>query len=264
MATLTKCRIQAVLGAPDRDERLIVTPLLDPEKQIGDCGIDLRLNNQFIVFRGRAFRSLDPAQPMQIARFSDRNPELRSYRQVSRFLRAEADEAREQVRRYQEKVVVPFGNEFVLHPGQLALGSSFEYISVPKGLEAQVEGRSSWARLGLVVASASTVEPGFQGVVTLELSNLGTVPLVLYPGMRVACLVLHRTEGTVEYSGDKYVWPIGPEFSKLYKDADMERWLGGPRIELLADMLAKELVRVHRELDACQQQKEDENQSGVS
>jgi len=94
---------------------------------------------------------------------------------------------------------------------------------MPGDLEAQVEGRSSWARLGLIIATATTVEPGFKGVITLELSNVGTIPLVLRPGVRIAQLVFHEAHPALRnaYSGrDKYLFPIGPEFSRLGNDSD--------------------------------------------
>jgi hypothetical protein len=95
----------------------------------------------------------------------------------------------------------------------------------------------------LAVVSASTVEPGFQGVVTLELSNLGTQPLVLWPGVRIASLVVHKTTAPTRYEGKKYVCPVGPEFSRLHLDsADMEKWVGKSRMEELADLLADELL----------------------
>jgi dCTP deaminase len=86
-----------------------------------------------------------------------------------------------------------------------------------------VEGRSSWARLGLQVATANSIEPGFKGVITLELSNVATVPLELMPGIRIAQLVFRKVEPVVEnpYSGKrKYRCPIGPEFSRLQEDFD--------------------------------------------
>ncbi len=91
-----------------------------------------------------------------------------------------------------------------------------------------MEGRSSWARLGLQIATATCVEPGFSGVVTLELSNVGTLPLELYPGVRVAQLILREVSPPIEhpYQGRrKYRYPIGPEFSRLIKDDDALRFL---------------------------------------
>jgi len=108
------------------------------------------------------------------------------------------------------------------------LGATFEYVKLPSDLEAQVEGRSSWARLGLQIATATFVEPGFAGVITFELSNVGNMPLELYPGVRVSQMILRRTESKVQkpYEGKrKYRYAIGPQFSRLNADADARAFI---------------------------------------
>jgi len=192
MSTLTRTAIEKRLanGAPSG---LVVTPILS-KKQIGDASIDVRLGNQFIVFRMHRFGIFEPYST-----------------------------PRAKLRIMQERQVVEFGNNFVLHPGMLALGSTFEYISLPSDLECQVEGRSSWARLGLQIATATSVEPGFKGVLTLELSNLGTIPIELYPGVRIAQLFFHdaKPKVTDAYGGThKYTCPVGPQFSLIANDKD--------------------------------------------
>jgi dCTP deaminase len=194
VSTLTRPEIEDRLMA-EGSSRLFVTPLLSRD-QIGDISIDLRLGNQFIVFRIHTAESCDAVNMSE-----------------------------EQVRQIQERQVVRFGERFVLHPQTLVLGSTFEYVKMPSDIEGQVEGRSSWARLGLQVATASPVQPGYCGVVTLELSNVGSGPLVLYPGIRVAQLVLRETSRRVEepYGGQrKYQCAVGPEFSRLHEDRDAE------------------------------------------
>ena len=192
MSTITRDEIRSRL----KKGELVLTPLLSA-KQIGDASVDVRLANQFIVFRMHTFGHF------QIAHDST------------------------SIRRMQERHVVQYGKPFVLHPGMLALGSTLEYVKLPNNLESQVEGRSSWARLGLEIATATSIEPGFQGVVTLELSNVGTIPLELFPGVRIAQLVFRTATPEVvrPYSDDgrirrKYRFPIGPEFSKLPDDRD--------------------------------------------
>ncbi len=193
MSTVSQVAIEEYLKRGIDADPLVVTPILAP-KQIGKVSIDVRLGNQFIVFRTHRFGIFEPAgispiEPQQI----------------------------------QERQVIPFGGHVVLHPGMLVLGCTFEYVSMPSDLECQVEGRSSWARLGLQVATASAVEPGFKGVITLELSNVATVPLTLMPGIRIAQLVFRKAEPPVkEPYGEsrKYRCPIGPEFSRLHEDYD--------------------------------------------
>jgi dCTP deaminase len=162
----------------------------------------VRLGNQFIVFRMHMGGLINPFRLSSV-----------------------------ELRKPQERRIVRFGTKFVLHPGQPALGSTFEYIHVPADLECQVEGSSSWARLGLQVATATCVEPGFSGVVTLELSNVGTMPLEMYPGVRIAQLILRKVEPEVvnpyQHTRRKYVKAIGPQFSRLADDLDARPFIKG-------------------------------------
>jgi dCTP deaminase len=174
---------------------LIVTPILS-HRQIGEVSIDVRLSNQFIVFKSYRFNVFSPIGLSAI-----------------------------KPQKIQERQIITFGDCFILHPGILILACTFEYISMPGDLECQVEGRSSWARLGLQVSTASSIEPGFKGVITLELSNVANVPLTLTPGIRIAQLVFREVEPRVEkpYTGTrKYICPIGPQFSRLHEDYDWD------------------------------------------
>jgi len=82
---------------------------------------------------------------------------------------------------------------FVLHPGEFVLGSTYETITLPDDLAARVEGKSSLGRLGLLThATAGFVDPGFSGHVTLELSNVATLPIALWPGMKIGQLCFFR------------------------------------------------------------------------
>jgi dCTP deaminase len=183
------------------EDRLVVTPLLDPASQIGDSSIDVRLGNEFILIRKRTFSSLNIAKTGAL---------------------------RDRIAKYQERIRIELQREFILHPNQLVLASTLEYIRLPHDIACYVIGRSSWGRLGLIIATASAVAPNFRGVITLELVNLGEVPLVLYPGVRIAQLVLHWTKGGAEYTG-RYQCPTGPQFSRIYDDRELEFWC--PQIE---------------------------------
>lgn len=77
---------------------------------------------------------------------------------------------------------VPFGQEFVLHPMTFVLAASLEWIRLPANLAAYVVGKSSWGRCGLIIATATGVHPGFYGCLTLELSNVGEIPVAVKPG----------------------------------------------------------------------------------
>ena len=84
-----------------------------------------------------------------------------------------------------EEIFVPEGQTFVIHPGDFLLGATLEFVALPPDTMAFVEGKSGLGRLGLLVATATTIAPGFHGVVVLELANTGTVPLELVPRMAV-------------------------------------------------------------------------------
>jgi len=177
-------------------ERLIITPLLDEEKQTKGNAVDVRLGNEFIIFRRTSFPAIDPL---------------------------DKDKIEERIGHYQERFRMNFGEKFYLHPNQLILGSTLEYIALPRKLSAYVIGRSSWGRLGLIIATATAVSPGFKGCLTLELVNIGAAPLILYPGIRIAQLVIHTVEGEGTYEG-RYACPTGPDFSLIYKDEELDFW----------------------------------------
>ncbi len=93
---------------------------------------------------------------------------------------------------------VPFGEEFVLHPGRFVLATTLEWLKFPAGLGGYVTGKSTWARRGLVIEAAAGIHPGFSGCLTLELANVGEVPIKIRPGMKICQIFVHVvTNGTV-------------------------------------------------------------------
>ena len=174
---------------------LVITPLIFPEEQIKHASIDIRLGNEFIISKRILFDTIDPIK--------------------------EYNEHGARIKQYQEKIYVELGQKIILHPHQLILGSTLEHVKLPQDLLAYVVGRSSWGRLGLVIATATVVHPRYSGAITLELSNIGDVPITLYPGSRIAQLVFHRVnESELELEESKYELSVGPEFSKIYKDPE--------------------------------------------
>jgi len=166
---------------------LIVDPLHEPDVQIQPASIDLRLGGVFL--RGRdGTGPIDSHAPP---------PDLH-------------DEVR----------VAP-GEPLVLGPGDFVLGSTLERVSVPRDLVARVEGRSSIGRLALLIhATAGFIDPGFEGEITLELANLGRLPVVLHPGMRVCQIAFHQLSSPVERPygptrGSKYHGQEGPTASRM-------------------------------------------------
>ena len=192
----------ARMREPGADRRLVVTPLLSTT-QVQSGSLDVRLGTDFILLKRSARGPIDPL-------------------------------AGDTVSDFQERVRVEVGDRMILHPNQLVLGATLEYLSLPGDLMAYVIGRSSWGRLGLMVATAIMVQPGYRGSLTLELANLADTPVYLYPGVRVAQLVFHALESpSAPYARPqaKYQAPVGPEFSNLAEDRDwfvIARWADAP------------------------------------
>jgi len=193
MSILAKSVLKDLLKNKD----IVITPLLDQD-QIQDSSIDVRLGNEFIVIRKTRLSSLD--------------------------LRRDREIFSQQLHGYQVRTRIEYGKEFVLHPGQLVLGATLEYIRLPSNVAAYVIGKSSWGRMGLIIATATAIAPGYCGTPTLEIVNLGEIPLTVCPGLRIAQLVLHRCEGTGEYKG-KYGYTTGPGFSRVCQDPELDFWL---------------------------------------
>ena len=169
-----------------RELRLAVTPLLD-RRQVGPASIDLRLGTDFLLPRRSADASVNPAE-----------------------------DTSKNVTDLQERVVLPLGQSLYLQPQQFVLGSTLEFIKVPHDCSASVLGKSSWGRVGLLVATAVTVQPGYTGSLTLELINEGDIPMQLWPGLRVAQLVVEQMDQRTSHPYSKgYVRAIGPETARL-------------------------------------------------
>src|SRR6476619_8527638 len=136
--------------------------------------IDVRLDGLFRVFDNSRYTHIDPAQQQD---------ELTSL--------VEPDE----------------GEPFVLHPGEFVLGSTLEVCSLPDDLAGRLEGKSSLGRLGLLTHStAGFIDPGFNGHITLELSNVATLPIMLWPGMKIGQLAFFRLSSSAEnpYGSERY------------------------------------------------------------
>jgi dCTP deaminase len=152
----------------NRKDRLIVTPILDIEEQIDDssAAIDIRLGTKFIVPQRAHVTHIDVG--------------------IENFLEKYTESV--------EIVNVPYGEYLTLHPGHFVLGNSLEYFRFPSNLAGYVVSRSSWGRMGLVVATAIGIHPGFFGVLCLELSNSAEVPITLYPGLSIAQVFFHEVK----------------------------------------------------------------------
>jgi dCTP deaminase len=97
-------------------------------------------------------------------------------------------------RKFTSSHFVPFKTPFYLHPNRFYLASTLEWIRLPSNLSATILGKSTNARMGIMVEAAPIVHPGFSGCLTLEITNFGELPIALYPSMYIAQLVIHKVE----------------------------------------------------------------------
>ena len=168
--------------------RVLLEPF-DPG-MVQPSSVDLRLDRLFRVFENHRYPHIDPAEDQ---------PEL------TRLVEPEDDEP------------------FILHPGEFVLGSTYEVITLPDDIAARLEGKSSLGRLGLLTHStAGFIDPGFSGHVTLELSNVATLPIKLWPGMKIGQLCFFRLSSPAENPygsaayGSHYQGQRGPSASRSF------------------------------------------------
>jgi len=124
-----------------------------------------------------------------------------------------------------ELVEVKQGEPFILHPGEFVLGSTLERIATPEDMVARLEGKSSLGRLGLLIHStAGYVDPGWDGYLTLELSNVANLPITIYPGMKIGQIsfFMLTTPAEVPYGSkstkSKYQGQRGPTASRFFEE----------------------------------------------
>lgn len=159
-------------------DRLSIVPPPDLSKIADDgaASIDLRL--------GRWFRALRPS----------RTSELDLSGLPNKSLSGSSTSHIPQDTGSTKEYFVPFGEKFVLHPRNFVLGITFEWLCIPPDLGGYVTGKSSLGRRGLIIETASGIQPGFTGCLALELSNVGEVPIALLPGMLVCQIFLHKAD----------------------------------------------------------------------
>lgn len=174
---------------------LSIEPLSDRELQIQPATIDLRLGDEFIIFKKQNLPYIDPLDENEVDDYSEN---------------------------------IKVDDEFILHPGRFALGTTIERIEIPDYMIAEVEGRSSLGRLAIIVhATAGLCDPGYKGRVTLELSNLGSAPVILRPEMRICQLKMMYLNSPAEVPygeerGSKYQDQDGPTSSKIGDDPEFQ------------------------------------------
>lgn len=157
---------------------------------IQPSSIDVRLDRYFRLFDNHKYPFIDPSVEQS---------------ELTRLVEVAADQP------------------FILHPGEFVLASTYECVTLPNGIAARLEGKSSLGRLGLLTHStAGFIDPGFNGHVTLELSNMATLPILLWPGMKIGQMCFFQLTsdsenpyGSTAY-GSRYQGQRGPTASRSY------------------------------------------------
>jgi dCTP deaminase len=159
---------------------------------IQPSSLDIRVDSRFRVFAGHRYPFIDPREP-------------------------QADLTAE--------IIAEAGQPFILHPGEFVLGSTLERVRLGNDVVARLEGKSSLGRLGLLIHStAGFVDPGFEGHLTLELSNVARLPIAIYPGMPIGQLSFYELTTAAEFPygsaqvHSKYQGQRGPTPSRFHED----------------------------------------------
>jgi dCTP deaminase len=170
--------------------RIKLNPAPDLSTQLGSCSIDLRLGNEFRMFRHSKIPHID----------------VRNMQGADDIM---------------EDVTIQDGEPLVLQPRDLVLATVLEWLEISDDLVGRIEGRSSLGRLGIIVhGTASVFDPGWRGKPVMELGNLGVVPVLLYPGMRICAFTFEEVSSKVDVpyhmkKGNKYGGQANPIASKL-------------------------------------------------
>lgn len=180
------------------DGKIIITPSPD-QSMISGVSVDIRLGNEFRVFKEHTAPYIDLSGP-----------------------REEMQKAMNNV--MSEEIVIPDGEAFFLHPGELALAVTYESVTLPADIVGWLDGRSSLARLGLMVhVTAHRIDPGWSGQIVLEFYNSGKLPLALRPKMKIAALNFETMSGEADRpynkrNDAKYKGQMGAVASRISQD----------------------------------------------
>jgi len=173
---------------------LIIDPVLDEKEQYNPTHIDLRLDTIFRIYEKVLKKSI-----------SADDKEEDSENIYSRLIEVSAQDGK-----------------IVIHPGQFILGQTFEYIKLPSDIVGFLDGRSVLGRNGIIVhATASSIDPGFQGHLTFEFFNIGEMPVVLYPLQRIGRITFYRLDKDSSLYHGKYRFSFTPTIKSMYKEDDL-------------------------------------------
>ena len=181
----------------DRDIRAAIAAgrvMIEPyeAEMVQPSSVDVRIDRYFRVFENHRYPHIDPSVEQA---------------ELTRLVEPDGDEP------------------FILHPGEFVLGSTYEVVSLPDDVSARLEGKSSLGRLGLLTHStAGFIDAGFSGHVTLELANVATLPIKLYPGMKIGQFCFFRLSSPSEHPygsekyGSRYQGQRGPTPSRSFQN----------------------------------------------
>lgn len=185
-------RIRLGNGGDEGGLCVIPEPAIDDIEHSGETSVTLRLGRWFVLLR----QSSHP--------FFDVLPGSSEARSARRYF-------------------VPFTKEFVLHPGRFVLASTLEWLKFPTNLGGYVAGKSTWARRGLIIETAAGIHPGFNGCLTLELANVGEVPIKIRPGMKICQVFVHDVLGGKHLSGGPLTGRRLPHLGALASDRILDK-----------------------------------------
>ncbi|OKY24805.1 dCTP deaminase [Thalassotalea sp. PP2-459] len=181
-----------------KQESIIISPMPD-ESMISGVSVDIRLGNEFRVFQDHT------------APYIDLSGQKESVQKAMNSVMS-------------DEIVIPDGEAFFLHPGELALAVTYESVTLPDNIVGWLDGRSSLARLGLMVhVTAHRIDPGWSGQIVLEFYNSGKLPLALRPKMKIAALNFETMSGAAlrpynKRNDAKYKGQMGAVASRISED----------------------------------------------
>lgn len=176
-----------------KEGRIVIDPFPDIANCLGPCSLDFRLGSTFRIFEYNKFPVIDPRQKEIFDALS-------------------------------REVTISSTDPFIIHPGELVVATTIEWLELSDDLIGRLEGRSSLGRIGVIVHStAARFDPGWRGKPVLELGNLGRIPVALYPGMKICAFTFEELSSPAEVPyhskvGAKYLSQGGPTASKLSEE----------------------------------------------
>lgn len=196
------CKLMQCDSAGSTSLSIVPRPDLSVLEKSGTASIDLRLGRWFRTMRQTRISLLSSVEGQSV---NEESPEPSAT---------------------SKEHYVPFGSDFVLHPGKFLLGITLEWIRLPRFLAGYVTGKSSLGRRGLIIETAAGIHPGFTGCLTLELTNVGEIPISLMPGMQICQIFLHEVSNEGDPARSQFLGRRKSTVGKLANDPVLAKLLG--------------------------------------